>query len=399
MCNYRRIIAKYVVTVGCMLAAPAGLQAEEEPVRGEGRIRAESVSAYTRDELPPARRARMTGRSVYHDRNDGVVVVIDEAGNVARRIDAKDARVIINGYTEDFLVARTPGVGEKTSVKVFDRRGELKLDIEVDLGPGPKERIVGTLDNALITRPFALGSPGTKYIIYRYDQDGRQILVEEPDITLASVYIYGGNRILAEEGLTFRKAIRKYDSKGVLRHEYSFTEIFNRYFVSPDGRHLLTCYEPKGERHIRKFVLHIEGRRPVEWEAGIPRAPVIFRDDEEIVVYREWPQRLHPTAYTYDGRRLWSIREKALAIAVHKIGHRSILSSYELKDGVPRVSHYSMENGTLLGITDLREYIDIDEYRDRLDRVPGRFYADDEGNVNIPIPDAYVTISLNRREQ
>jgi len=70
-----------------------------------------------------------------------------------------------------------------------------------------------------------------------------------------------------------------------------------------------------------------------------------------------------------------------------------------VKEGIPRIAHYSLGNGSLLGITDLSECVDIDEYRDKLERVPGRFYADDEGNLNIPISDTYVTVRLNRREQ
>jgi len=147
----------------------------ETRVSREVEIRAERVSVSTRAELSPAQRAWMTGRSVYHDRDEGiVVVVIDEAGNETKRIDAEDARVIVNGYSEDFLVARTPGMGGKTPVKVFDRRGDLKLDIEVDLGPGPEERIVGTLGNAVITCPFALHEIGTEYKIFRYDQNGKK---------------------------------------------------------------------------------------------------------------------------------------------------------------------------------------------------------------------------------
>ncbi len=180
-----------------------------------------TVSVLSRVELSPERRAEIKGRSVYHNRDDEIVVVIDEEGDVVKRIDAGDARVIVNEYTEDFLVARTPGVGEKTTVKVFDRRGDLKLDIEVDLGPGPKERMVGTLDNAVITRPFALHEIGTEYKVFRYDQDGKQTLVEEQNNMLVEARIYGRRIVTSAADPRKGAVINKYNSEGNRIYTYS----------------------------------------------------------------------------------------------------------------------------------------------------------------------------------
>ena len=396
MCIYRHIIVSYVVAVVCMLAAPALLHAEEELERGEERISAESVSAYTRAELSPAQRARMTGRSVYHDRNDGVVVVIDEEGNVARRIDAEDASIRVNEHTGAFLILSTPLMDEKATVKLFNRRGEIQMEIEGDIAAA-QERVVGTLDNAVITSPFSKGPAFTEYKIFRYDQEGKQTLVEKPDNVLSDAHVYG-NFIWTRTLTT--NVLRKYDPVGNLLYGYRFPERAERgrrHFVSPDGRHLLTCYQPEDERHRRNFKLHIEGREAAEWQAGIPRPPIIFLNEEETVVYREWPQRGYPVAYTYDGRRRWSVRNEALSIAVHKIGHRFVVSSYELEDGVPQISHYSLEDGSKLGVTDLGGHVNLEG--DALKRVPSRFHTNEAGNLIIPIADTYVTIRLNRMDQ
>ena len=168
---------------------------------------------------------------------------------------------------------------------------------------------------------------------------------------------------------------------------------------------MLTCYQPAGERHRRNFTLHIEGRDSVEWEGRRPfgrrpNHPVLFRDDEEMLFYRD-TQGIK--AYGYDGNNVWSVhlpnRHSTYSLAIHRVGTRSVLLSFEVKEGIPRIAHYKMADGSLLGVTDLSEYIDMDEYRDRLDRVPGRFYADDEGNLNLPISDTYITVRFNRREQ
>ncbi len=399
---YHYIFALYAVA--CMMTAPMPLHAEEENTGGaergrtEPEIIAKAVLVQSRDSLSVAQMAAMLGKTVHHDRENDVVLVL-ENGEVVRRIEAEArwVRVIVNEFTGDFLLARIPEQGEKTPVMIFDRRGELKLEVEVDLGSSIRERIVGTLDNAVITRAYAFGPPGTKYKIFRYDHEGKQTLVEEPNKTLATVSVHGENRILADEGVPLRKTVRKYNSKGIILYEYSFPGSYNQYFISQDGRNMLTSYQPEGERHKRNFKLHIEGREAAEWQAGIPRSPVIFVDEEETVVYREWPQRRYPTAYTYDGRRRWSVRNEALSIAVHKIGHRSVVSSYELKDGLPRVAHYSFEDGTILGVTDLGGHVDLKGAA--LERVPDRFYADEAGNLIIPIADTYVTIRLNRRDQ
>ncbi len=393
------------IKYNCVTEADVSILTKGKWETGERQFKAETISVSYRAELSPAQRARMTGRSVYHDRDEEVVVVVDEKGEIVKRVKAEDARVIVNRYTEDFLVAHTPGVGEKTTVKVFDRRGDLKLDIEVDIRPGFRERIVGTLDNAVITRPFAFGPVGTKYTIYRYDQEGKQTLTQHPGNILVDACI-NGNTIWTRRGFG-ASCLTRYDSRGAVQYEYSFPEnqANYRHFVSRDGRHLLTCYRPEDERHRHNYTLHIEGRGPVEWEGRRafgrrPHHPVLFRDDEEMLFYRD-TQGIK--AYDYDGNRIWTAhlpnRHSTYSLAIHKIGDRSVLSSYEVKDGVPRIAHYSLPNGFRLGITDLSEYIDMDEYGDELDRVPGRFYADAEGNVSIPISDAYVIVRFDSREQ
>ncbi len=60
-----------------------------------------TVSVFSRAELSPERRAEIKGRSFYHDRDDDVVVVIDEEGDIVRRFDAEDAFFSANEKRHD----------------------------------------------------------------------------------------------------------------------------------------------------------------------------------------------------------------------------------------------------------------------------------------------------------
>jgi len=92
-----------------------------------------------------------------------------------------------------------------------------------------------------------------------------------------------------------------------------------------------------------------------------PDHPVLFRDDGEMVVYRHIRGI---KAYGYDGDKAWSVSlpggHSAYSLASHRIGSRLVLSSFEVKDDLPRIAHYCMGDGTLLGITDLGDYVDME---------------------------------------